>query len=128
MTTISSKSQTTQNHTIDTEQFAKVNSRQILPDTDTTKAESHSGVQPFVYIDRKSELFSNMSDDTVLGICARQGCVPALLEKITIPNENELNTFSGVIFPFAYVSRITPAGTTATSTGLVSVLSNFATA
>ena len=28
-------------------------------------------------------------DDTVLGICARQGCVPALLEKITIPNENE---------------------------------------
>lgn len=27
-------------------------------------------------------------DDTVLGICARQGCIPALIEPVTIPNEN----------------------------------------
>lgn len=31
-------------------------------------------------------------EDTVLGICARQGCVPPLLEKTTIPNENEYTT------------------------------------
>ena len=27
-------------------------------------------------------------DDTVLGICARQGCIPAVIEPVTIPNEN----------------------------------------